>query len=71
MLRALKAACRYARMHGRTVPSPEELRMGCAYAMTHPWAPVDAALGADTADGQAFAREMRASEGLLRGFNHP
>ena len=45
--------------------------MGCAYAMTHPWAPVDAALGADTADGQAFAREMRASEGLLRGFNHP
>lgn len=69
MLRALKAACRHARMLGHTVPSNEELRMGCAYALTHPWAPLDTALEADSADGRAFAREMHASERLLCGFN--
>ena len=42
--------------------------MGCAYALTHPWAPLDTALEADSADGRAFAREMHASERLLRGF---
>jgi hypothetical protein len=55
----------YAQAHGREIPGPNDLRMGCAYAVTHPWAPLNGLMAAGSADAEAFAREMRASVGLL------